>query len=672
MTIEASELHHDKHTVLIVEDDLNLLRTLEQLCESEGYEVMLASDGQEAIELMELTIPCAVLTDIVMPKMDGLALCRHIRQQPGTRNVPVILLSGRTDKVDIKQGFEAGGSEYIKKPFDALDLKYRLKAQIMFHERYFAHKTISKQLSAIMQAAKDAIIMMDHKGHVVQWNKAAESIFGYSSSEALGQNLHEMIVPEPFLELHKKAFPAFQKTGEGSAMGKTRELVARRKNGKEFPVELSLSAVRFVDKWYSVGIVRDITGRKMAEMRFRALFESSRDAIMTLEPPTWNFTSANAATVEMFGAKDDAEIIACPPWRLSPEKQPDGRESGEAAKANIEKAMRDGSNFFHWDHMTLDGRVFPATVLLTRVDIGVEPFLQATVRDVSKEKQIETDLAHARKLEAVGQLAAGIAHEINTPTQFVSDSIQFLSEAYDDIKVLLEKYHLLVERIADELERPELLKEMEEAEEDADMEYLRENIPPSFERCVDGLKRIATIVSAMKEFAHPDQREKGQADLNQALQSTLIIAKNEYKYVADVETEFGELPVVKCHVSDLNQVFLNLLVNAAHAIGDVVGDSGDRGKIRIRTAAEDDCVRIEIEDTGTGIPESIQDRIFDPFFTTKEVGKGTGQGLAIAHSVVVDKHKGTLSVESKEGQGTTFVIRLPIDGDKDCKKGTQT
>jgi signal transduction histidine kinase len=166
----------------------------------------------------------------------------------------------------------------------------------------------------------------------------------------------------------------------------------------------------------------------------------------------------------------------------------------------------------------------------------------------------------------------------------------------------------------------------------------------------------------MKEFAHPDQNEKAPADLNQALQTTLNIARNEYKYVAEITTEFGELPLVRCHVGDLNQVFLNLIVNAAHAIGDRVGQRGSKGTIRIRTLREGDSVRIDIADTGSGIPASIRHRIFDPFFTTKEVGKGTGQGLAIARSIVVTKHHGSLTFDSEVGQGTTFTILLPMAG----------
>jgi len=173
---------------------------------------------------------------------------------------------------------------------------------------------------------------------------------------------------------------------------------------------------------------------------------------------------------------------------------------------------------------------------------------------------------------------------------------------------------------------------------------------------------VAEIVRSMKQFAHPDRKEMAAADINQAIVSTLVIASNEYKYVADVETDFGEIPLVNCYAGEVNQVVLNLIVNAAHAIGDVVKATGGKGKIRVTTRELDGVVEIAIGDTGNGIPVEVRSRIFDPFFTTKEVGKGTGQGLAIARNVVVDKHGGTLHFETEIGLGTTFFIRLPIHG----------
>jgi len=187
-------------------------------------------------------------------------------------------------------------------------------------------------------------------------------------------------------------------------------------------------------------------------------------------------------------------------------------------------------------------------------------------------------------------------------------------------------------------------------------------VPQAFDRTLEGVGRVAGIVRAMKEFAHPDQREQSSADLNKALLNTLTVARNEYKYVADLETDLGELPPVQCYLSDLNQVFLNLVVNAAHAIGEVIGDSEPKGRITVRSRDLGERVEIAIADTGGGVPEAIRERIFDPFFTTKPVGQGTGQGLAIARSIVVDKHRGSLTFTSVAGQGTTFYIRLPVSG----------
>lgn len=195
--------------------------------------------------------------------------------------------------------------------------------------------------------------------------------------------------------------------------------------------------------------------------------------------------------------------------------------------------------------------------------------------------------------------------------------------------------------------------------------------PQALDRCLDGLDRVATIVRSMKEFAHPDSKEKEPIDLNRAIASTITIARNEYKYVAEVETDFAELPPVMCHPGELNQVILNIVVNAAHAIGDAVAGTDHRGRIAVRTSQEGGDVVISIADTGSGIPPAIREHIFDPFFTTKEVGKGTGQGLAIARSVVVDMHHGKLTFESEVGKGTTFFIRLPLTTTSGIRRAPQ-
>jgi signal transduction histidine kinase len=298
--------------------------------------------------------------------------------------------------------------------------------------------------------------------------------------------------------------------------------------------------------------------------------------------------------------------------------------------------------------------------------------LRGLMLDITEVRRLARELTAAQKLESVGRLAAGVAHEINTPVQFVSDNVGFVRTALAEMPAVIEAYRALRRAVEAQPTAPSpaaaalsqtasaLAARAVDAERRADLDYLLEQIPKALADALGGLERIATIVRSMKEFAHPDQTQKSYADLNRAIESTLVIARNEYKYVAELETHFGELPEVECYLDQINQVVLNLVVNAAHAIAEVVKDSGAMGKLTIRTRHVGEQVEISISDTGSGIPAHIRDRIFDPFFTTKEVGKGTGQGLALARSVVVNKHGGTLTFETECGKGTTFLVRLPI------------
>jgi signal transduction histidine kinase len=287
-------------------------------------------------------------------------------------------------------------------------------------------------------------------------------------------------------------------------------------------------------------------------------------------------------------------------------------------------------------------------------------YLRGLMLDVTELRRLGRELAAAQKLESVGRLAAGVAHEINTPVQFVSDNVEFVRTSMTDVAQVIRAYRNLRDAIKSSGDVAGAARIAEDTEKVADLDYILENAPQALDSSLEGLGRIATIVRSMKEFAHPDHAEKTTADLNQAIKSTLVIAHNEYKYVAEVETDFGELPPVRCYLGEINQVVLNLLVNAAHAISDVVKDSGAMGKLTVRTRLDGNEIEIAIGDTGTGIPEAARSKVFDPFFTTKEVGRGTGQGLAIAHSVIVKKHGGTLRFETESGKGTTFFIRLPV------------
>jgi two-component system NtrC family sensor kinase len=254
----------------------------------------------------------------------------------------------------------------------------------------------------------------------------------------------------------------------------------------------------------------------------------------------------------------------------------------------------------------------------------------------------ELERGLAQKLEAVGRLAAGIAHEINTPIQYVGDSIHFLGSAFEDLINIANAANCAPST------NPNI-----------DLHFLGEEVPRAIARITEGTQRVTTIVRAMKDFAYPDATEKKLADLNRALDATLLIARSEYKYVATVDFHSGDIPEFYCNVGELSQVFLNLIVNAAHALSDA-GRDIQTGRITIRTRLVDQWIELQFEDNGCGISAEILGRIFDPFFTTKDVGRGSGQGLAIARSIVVDKHAGRIDVSSTPNVGTRFILRLPV------------
>lgn len=301
--------------------------------------------------------------------------------------------------------------------------------------------------------------------------------------------------------------------------------------------------------------------------------------------------------------------------------------------------------------------------LVTRENEELQEAIQRAEIEHNKAEQAWAELSRSEKLASVGQLAAGIAHEINTPIQFVGDNVSACADMFDDVKQVVGEYR----NLASELEQQHLCAEtvarVRELEVELDVDYTFEDAPKAFAQSLEGVERVRTIVQAMKDFSHVDRAgARSSFDLNAALESTITVSCNEWKYVAEIDTDFADLPLVEGYPGELNQVFLNLLINASHAIQDKGTDA--LGKISIQTRLQDDGVRISIADTGTGISESIRKKIFDPFFTTKPVGRGSGQGLAISYNIIVKRHYGRIDLESEEGEGTTFHIWLPLTAPK--------
>jgi two-component system, NtrC family, sensor kinase len=323
----------------------------------------------------------------------------------------------------------------------------------------------------------------------------------------------------------------------------------------------------------------------------------------------------------------------------------------------------------------IEGEIDPSSAQFAfRRQVALERIIAAKTREIEEQRAAlqvalselrtaHTTLLQAHKLQAIGQLAAGVAHEINTPTQFVGDNLVFLRRAFASFGTIVRAYQRLCCALGAHEELAEDARTGSALLKKAKADFLLKEVPPAIEQALEGVARVANIVAAMKSFSHPSDGAFSKIDLNEAIQATVTVARNEYKYVADLELELDEgLPLVPCMRDEINQVVLNLVVNAAHAIQDANERTGrEKGKIVVRTTVAGAGVVIDVRDDGAGIPEEVRPRIFEPFFTTKAVGRGTGQGLAIAHAVVVDKHHGAISFDSELGKGTTFHVCIPLE-----------
>jgi PAS domain S-box-containing protein len=765
------------------------------------------------------------------------------------------------------------------------------------HVSWDAMRDSEGWLRALLIAGKDAEVAIGQDGRIVLFNRAAEEMFGRTASEMIGQPV-EVLMPEAYREQHRKHVAGYLRRGEpNGAIGKTVELPAIHRDGHQFPIELSLSAAEYGGGRFVLGVIRDITDRKEAELALRRavdrqtklnqvlrdeVFVSARledklkriteivvnvfdgdfcriwvtrpgdlcdagcahaeindlrhtcrlrDQCLHLVASSGRYTHIDGEAhrrvplgcykIGRVATGQDAKfltndvlndprvhnhewaaelgLVSFVGYRLvSSQGEPIGvlalfakhpitpdedalleglattsshmiqaaraeeelkrhlerldgavqertadlrrlneelrseiadrlraEEALRAAHAETEQLLKSISSvlisvgadgcvkrwneaaretlgveasdavgrplrecLIQWDWPRLTELIVEslakgvptrAESLRFRRRDGTDGFLGVTINpvesegegrgayliqaaDITERRVLEMQLVHAQKLESIGQLAAGIAHEINTPTQFVGDNTRFLHEAFRDLRKLLDRYAEVAEACRGGPVPPELLARMDATAREIDLPYLAEEIPKAIDQSLEGVARVAKIVRAMKDFSHPGGEEKKAVDLNKAIESTITVARNEWKYVAEMVTDFDPaLPPVPCLAGDVNQVILNLIINAAHAIADVVAGTDAKGQITVGTRRGRGWVEVRVSDTGTGIPEAVRPKIFEPFFTTKEVGKGTGQGLAIARSVVVEKHGGSITFETEVGKGTTFVIRLPLE-----------
>jgi PAS domain S-box-containing protein len=520
-------------------------------------------------------------------------------------------------------------------------------------------ESIEERLGRLVAMHTDMAVMVLSPTGIIEWvNPGFSQLTGYSAAEVVGKTPDILHGPATDRETS-----SYIKRRVSMGLGVDTEIIHYTKAGVPLWIRSELRPTRDHNGHveHIIALEVDITERKRtaqqtheAEERWTLALEVNAVGVWDLDLVTMVLTSSRRWG-EILPTAVGTHIAEAPiPSELvHPDELPRYRSewasllSGSAAALESALRVRVGESY---RHMRLRGRV------VARDELGQALRAVGTLVDIHEARLIQMQAASATKLESIGQLAAGIAHEINTPTQYVGDNVRFLGDSFKQILALLDN---LIAISPTEAARSVLIGSHADA---TDLPYLREEIPKAVAQSLEGIERIGMIVGAMKEFSHPGQ-DRTLTDINRAIANTITVATNEWKYVATITTEFDpNLPLVAVFPGEFNQVILNIIVNAAHAIGDGVASARHgKGVIRVVTAHKGHELEVSISDNGCGMPRQVQDKIFDPFFTTKPVGKGTGQGLAIAHNAIVHKHGGTLSVNSEIGQGTTFTIRLPLD-----------
>jgi PAS domain S-box-containing protein len=714
--------------ILIADDSIIFRRLLEATLVKRGYEVMAVGDGLAALNaLQQPDAPSLAILDVNMPGINGTEICRKLREAPKSMPTYTLLLTANDSKADLVAGLESGADDYVIKPFDGdelcarvqvglriIELQRRLAEQVNVLEdnarqiqRHTRQALLGADIGAAftesaplqltlkrctefmvhhLEAAFARIWTLNADGDVLEL-QASAGLSPHLDSKyrrvPIGQfkigriaqerkpHLTNDVQYDPHIGDRESAYRAGINAFAGYPLIIENRLLGVMAMFSRLPfVEDTLKVLASVATTISQGIER-----KRGEEAVQRSEEKYRSLIANIPDVTWiadrngqmTFISPNIERVSGHTAED---FYRTQNYWFN-QIHPDDLEMMKSAYLSLFK--HNTSYDVNYRLQRKDGEwIWVHDRAVATHEKDGEMYADGVFADITERRRIEEalrlseeHLRRSQKLESIGQLAAGIAHEINTPLQYVGDNTRFTLDSFSEVSKVLEKYAEVREACQAGGPTPELMQSLDNTLAAADLEYLLEEIPTALSQSLEGVGRVTKIVQSMKDFAHPGEDKKA-TDLNKAIESTITVARNEWKYVADLTTDFDpELPMIPCMLGEFNQVILNMIVNASHAITDVVGDASEtKGLITISTRRAGEWAEIRISDTGAGIPEKARNRIFDPFFTTKDVGKGTGQGLAISHGVIVEKHGGSIEFETELGRGTTFIVRLPVQGTK--------
>ena len=566
--------------ILIVEDDYISRSMLNKMLSGMGHTVIEAVDGVEGLEILQAKRIRLVISDWIMPGMNGLDLCHKIRSEAFKEYIYVIMLTSKDRKADLMNVFSAGADDYIPKPFDPEELRARVMTGVRVIDLEQRHHRLANtllesrnKLRIVIDALKEEIVSLDLNMNIVSVNQAFASRLNCSPEDAVGKNLFAGNLSQHHL-LCDDAVHSLVKEVIAKGAGLKKLLTGKDADARTIYRQVSCLPIRdeLGHVFQVVILAQDVTEEKRKTEEINSLNEQLLE------------TSAKI----------------------------------EAQNKELKQALK-------------------------------------------RIEETQAQMLQSEKMASIGQLAAGVAHEINNPTGFVSSNLKTLLGYKDDIAQLIGGYRELISYLESDINKGKLpgsvknhIEKIRSIESEIDIDFLMDDIGDLIGDCREGTDRIKKIVIDLKDFAHPGEDTVQPVDINSGLDSTLNVVNNEIKYKATVERDFDVVPIIKGYPQQLNQVFMNILVNAAQAIE-------KRGTITIKTCSEADFVVVMISDTGRGISARNLKKIFDPFFTTKDVGKGTGLGMNIAYNII-QKHKGTIDVQSEVGKGTTFTVRLPVNG----------
>jgi len=734
----------DRGHVYVVDRHAHRNDMLRELLSTHGYTVESGGRGEDALTAIRAAEPNIVLLDVHAPDIDPFALCEELKRGEQTFDIPVIFITEHDDAEARVKGVELG-DDLLTRPFETREVLARVERQVTVSKVRMALRESEAKFQSVMESAIDAIISGDVSGNIRAWNSAATALFQYTKEEAIGEPI-ELIIPERFRQSHREGMHRVSSGGPSHVIGKTVELAALRKDGTEFPVELSLATWFLDDERYFTGIIRDISERKQAEQKFRSVTESAIDAIISADH-TGMIISWNQAATRILGYTSE-DAVGQQLELIIP------RRFHEPHRAGMKRVTEKGESRVIGSTVELfactkSGDEIPIELSLSTWTVHDDRYYTGIIRDIRERKEAEealrlseqalressqelkkknkkleetlnqlqemqNQLIMQEKMASLGKLSAGMAHELNNPASAAQRSamqLQAIFLQFEEAHWQISELNLKGEKFAklkalDKLAsaangQPGRLNAVVRSDREAEIEAWLENrgieegwnlapslvslgfnqpelmalaedfTPPEFSIIVRwlgqlhairsllseinlGTGRIAEIVKALKTYTYMDLAPIQNVDLHEGLNNTLIILQNKVKDGITVQREYAEnVPLIAAYGGELNQVWTNIIDNAIDAMH-------GKGKLVLRTRCEDSWVAVEIEDDGPGIPDDIQSKIFDPFFTTKAPGEGTGLGLNITRNIVVQMHQGHITVSSKPGK-TVFTVVLPVE-----------